>query len=172
MDGICQCCCAFADDDDDSAFISGSAPKLQRAISINLKTLIRDSPTPGSLASHSISPQSSPVSPIKSATPATVTSTAPITKSALPLVDYPDEDSDEDLEGTSPAKRSRVGSVWLSVCALQQMHTHLKRDVVGHVCSAPLFISSAVRCNMQRKWGSNLGYHSAKTFSNMLICIW
>lgn len=108
------------DDDDDSAFSSG--PKFQRAISINLKSLISatDSP-PSSPGSHGITPHSSPVtSPltklaISSVTPSAatnVTSTTPITKSALPLVDYPDEDSDEDFdgEGMSPAKRSRVGS--------------------------------------------------------------
>ena len=121
------------DEDDDSAF--GTGPKLQRAISINLRSLITaaDSPPPSPPDSQQHTPHNTPhTSPVSSltklspvinsaistttpaaATVATVTSTTGISKTSLPLVDYPDEDSDEDFseaDGTSPAKRARVNS--------------------------------------------------------------
>lgn len=110
------------DEDDDSAF--GNGPKLQRAISINLKSLTSAVDSPPPPGAHTVTPHGSPVSPLTNLSPivssrspltpaATVTSTTGISKTSLPLVDYPDEDSDEDYsetDGTTPAKRARVSS--------------------------------------------------------------
>ena len=133
------------DEDDDSAF--GTGPKLQRAISINLRSLITaaDSPPPSPPDSQQHTPHNTPhTSPVSSltklspvinsaistttpaaATAAAVTSTTGISKTSLPLVDYPDEDSDEDFseaDGTSPAKRARVNSTWKLPRATKHHH--------------------------------------------------
>ncbi|XP_067942680.1 serine/threonine-protein phosphatase 4 regulatory subunit 3A-like isoform X2 [Watersipora subatra] len=99
-----------AKDEDEGAFTAG--PKLARAISINLKSLISatDSPprSPPS-ATYSL-PDSSHTTP---AAVAQIIDSAPSTAlpaSKVALVDYPDEDSDEegDGDGLTASKRSRI----------------------------------------------------------------
>lgn len=112
-------------DEEDEAFTAG--PKLARAISINLKSLISatDSP-PRSPPSSTYPPASAPLSQATSSAVAQLIDLAPaptlpslgpskvapgaVGPSKVALVDYPDEDSDEDGDGdgVSSSKRSRI----------------------------------------------------------------
>ena len=99
-----------AAEDDDEPFTTG--PRLAKAISINLKSIISatDSPprSPPPTTYHS-----PPGTQSTSAAVVQLIDSAPtptLGASKVALVDYPDEDSDEegDGEGVTATKRSRV----------------------------------------------------------------
>lgn len=91
------------DEDGDLPFNGGS--KLQRTISINLKSLLNAKNSPPSSPPASTSPNLSPIGKIDVA-PA-INSGASTIKG---LVDYPDEDSDEDVDSSAgtACKKARL----------------------------------------------------------------
>lgn len=113
---------AVKDEDEESDLPFNGGPKLNRGISINLKSLINSpaaespppSPPKGTTAPHSSPVNNKTVSAASKKSPDAAAAGAASHQSGaskVALVDYPDEDSDEDADNTEngvAAKRVKL----------------------------------------------------------------